>query len=302
MKKYLLMLLAATSVSLAFTSCSKDDKEEEGPQTPELIKFEDYSSAVDMTVQAMLKKYGEPAMSFGGYYMYTYETGNVSGLTFIVNEENNQVYSVMEALNDNAYKAEDIQAYFADKYTLYSKSMTEAYEEEGIAAMPVCIYGNAKEADKATLVITVTGNVNVTYINPKNEPAPVEAAGFDDITPTELVMMFYGQDIEDVLDEYGDTFTEIMPDVYMAVAGDNAYMDSFTLNVEEGFVTSFTILFNDGLEEDDIFNFYRENGYTVTATGNVDEEDFAEYLITNGVISVLYQGYVGRVSVNLDED
>lgn len=300
------MLLAAIALCVGFTACNDDEKEPtpQKPDTPEVVDFPDYSSAIDLNLNAMLQKYGEPAMAFGGYYMYMYDEGNVLGLTFIVNEENNKVYSVNEVLNDSVYTEEEIQAYFGAKYKLYRREKTEAYEDEDlyIPAQTVYIYGNTEKEEDATLVITVTGNSSVSYVNPQNVPEEVEpTANLDEMTPMEVVNTFYGKDIDDILDEYEGLFME-MNGVYMTVIEDNEYLSGFALVANDGVVNEISIFYNDGMEEETLFSYYQENGYTVTATGEEDEDGFKPYTITNGVVTIVYQGYIGTVTVNLDEE
>ena len=77
-----------------FLACGDDDEENKpsneqpGDNTggnpeekPELKGFTDYAADIDMTVQTMLQKYGEPDMNLGKYYMYSFESGSTSAIT-----------------------------------------------------------------------------------------------------------------------------------------------------------------------------------------------------------------------------
>ena len=296
MKKYLLTLLAA-ALCLGFTACGDDEKEEPQPQPepePEVVTFDDYSSAIGMSLNTMLQKYGEPAMNFGTFYAYTYEQGNVTGLTFLVNPENNQVYSVFESLKEGAYETVDIRTYFASKYFYYGAEETPADEEEGIPASVTYLYGNTKDVDEATVVITVSGNTSVTYTNPKNVPEEVEADDFGSISPMEVISTFLGQDINDLIDEYGDALMAV-GEMYMGNTSDNDYLESFAVTPVDDTVALVILLFSEDLEDADIIEYFTSNGFTATSTGHVDEEGYEEYYITNGTIDIVYQG--GRAVV-----
>lgn len=287
------MLLAAT-LTLGFTACGDDEKEEPQPQPepqPEVIAFEDYSSTIGMSLNAMLQKYGEPTYNFGSYYAYEYETGNVTNLTIAVNPDNNLVYTILESLKEDAYTAEDIRAYFASKYYFYEKEEYPADEEEGTPASETYVYGNTENPDEATLVISVADNYMVGYSNPQNMPAESPVGSFDEMTPLEVLASFLGQSKADILDEYGDSFTE-MGGMYITAITDNDYLTGFAITAPEDVVTVITYFFDDGLEEEAIFEYFRAGGYEVIETGVVDEEGFKQYLITNGVIDIVYQGYM----------
>lgn len=289
------MLLAAT-LTLGFTACGDDEKEEPQPeqeQKPTVIAFEDYSSTIGMSLNAMLQKYGEPDMNFGSYYAYEFEEGNVSSLTLAVNPDNNQVYLILQMLKENAYKAEDIQAYFASKYYFYNKTVVDADEEENTPAIVTYIYGNTEKIEDATLVISVADNSSVSYSNPKNQPEEQpQDASFDDITPLEVFNNFIGEDIEDIMDEYGNAIIEIAG-MYMASTSDNEWMTGFALMVgEDGTVFSVTLFFDDGLEEATILDYFTANGWTCTQSGEADEEGFLPYTITKDNMTIVYQSYM----------
>ena len=309
MKKYLLMLLAATTLTLGVTSCGDDENEDpnkENPSKPDqpgkTIDFPNYAEAVDMNLNAMLQKYGEPMMSANGIYMYMFEQGNVAALTFMVNQENNKVYAVNEVLNDGAFTAEDIQAYFAARYTFYDRQETiYTNDEEDAYAVPdtivVCTYGNAPKLEEATLVITVTGNTLVTYTNPTNVPDEPEITNpFDEMEPQQITQMFLGKDSDDILDGYEDAFME-MAGMYMASMEENPYLTGFALSVADGRVVAITFFYDDGLDEQTILDYYSEAGYSIRETGEEDEDGFKQYVISDGNISILYQGYMGTATI-----
>ena len=298
MKKYFLMLLAAT-LTLGFTACGDDEKEEPQPeqeQKPTVIAFEDYSSTIGMSLNAMLQKYGEPSMNFGSYYAYEFKEGNVSSLTIAVNPDNNQVYLIMEMLKENAYKAEDIQAYFASKYHFYAKTVVDADEEEGIPATVTYTYGNTENIEDATLVISVSDNSSVSYSNPKNVPEEQpQDASFDDFTPLDVFNSFMGEDIEDIMDEYEGAIIEIAG-MYMGTTSDNEWLTGFALSVgEDGSVTSITLFFDEGLEDSDIIDYFTANGWTCTQNGEADEEGFIPYVFTKDNMTINYQGYLATM-------
>ena len=275
MKKYLLMLLAATTLSLGFTACGDDDKEDPTPSTPEkpAINFDDYANCVGIGLNAMMSRFGEPTMNMGTFYMYTLEEGSKTAmLTFIFNPENSTVYSVIQTLNDNAYKAADIKDYLASKYHYYGAE-SESYEDEDgeVIEQIVYIYGNTEKKEDATLLIKYDGENSVGYYNPKNEPAEIEPSGFDDMTPEEVVDNFLGENIEDILEEY-DGFTS-SGSMYMAFMEDAEYLMGFALNVVDDTVTSIILLYNEDLTDEDIIEYYKSAGYTITDTGEVDEEE-----------------------------
>jgi len=301
MKKYLLMLLAATTLSLGFTACGDDDDESSNPSTPEqteqLINFEDYSTTIGSTYQSMLSKLGEPGMSFGSYYVYTYEQGNVQSLMIGVNPANNLVYQVMEVMAENVYEAKDIRAYFASKYKAYDPLISDFEDEETgeISKDTTYVYGNTEKMDDATLVITVDGNEAVTYTNPQNVPVEEEVSGLVGTTPEEAAS-FLGADINDLIEEYGDVF-EDLGGMYMINVDESEYLMTFALMVEDNIVTSVILLFNEDISDEDIVNYYQSLGYTVQNTG-VDEETGSDtYLFTNADEGIIISYSEGRAVV-----
>lgn len=292
MKKYLLMLLAATTLSLGFTACGDDDKEDPTPSTPEkpVITFDDYANCVGIGLNAMMTRFGEPTMNMGTFYMYTLEKGSKTAmLTFIFNPENSTVYGVMQTLNDNAFKAADIKDYFASKYHYYGAE-TESYEDDEtgeVIEQVVYSYGNTEKKEDATLLIEYDGEISVGYYNPKNEPAEIEPSGFADMTPEDVVNTFLGESIDDILEEY-DGFSS-MGSTYMAFMDENDYMMGFALNVNEGEVASIVILYNEDLSDEDIIDYYKNAGYTITDTGEIDEEEGTPiYIFSNSNTRIVY--------------
>lgn len=285
------MLLAATTLSLGFTACGDDDKEDPTPSTPEkpAINFDDYANCVGIGLNAMMSRFGEPTMNMGTFYMYTLEEGSKTAmLTFIFNPENSTIYSVIQTLNDNAYKAADIKDYFASKYHYYGAE-SESYEDEDgeVIEQIVYLYGNTEKKEDATLLIEYDGEISVGYYNPKNEPAEIEPSGFVDMTPEEVVNTFLGESIDDILEEY-DGFSS-MGSTYMAFMEENDYMMGFALNVAEGDVVSIVILYNEDLTDEDIIDYYKSAGYTITDTGEVDEEEGTPiYIFSNANTRIVY--------------
>lgn len=293
MKKYFFMLLAAATLSLGFSACGDDEKDEPTPNNPEqpgtpeqpkVINFEDYSSAIGMTFQKMMSTYGEPTNNFGNFYSYAFDKGNVASLLIIVNPENNLVYSLTEILKKDAYKAEDIRAYFASKYNAYEPVEVEYEDEETGEKVTTTTYsyGNTKDIAEATLLITVNGNSDVTYSNPKNVYEEPEAEGFEGLEPDDAVSQFLGADIEDVLDEYEGLFMPVGETMYMAGVEDSEYLMSFALSVQNGKVVSVILLYNEDLSDDDIIEYYKQLGYTVIPEGE-DEEGEPIYSFTKDV-------------------
>ena len=275
MRKYLYALLAATALCLGFTACGDDEDEPEPAPVPVVINFDDCSSSVGMTLQAMMNKYGDPTMNFANYYMYVFESGNVTGLTFILNSENNSVYGVMQTLAENAYKPADVMAYFAAKLHTYATE-TETYEDEDTGETVTSTtyrYGNAEKEDDATLVVEYDGALSVNYYNPKNEPpVPEPVGGFEDATPEGIVGSFLGEDINDILEDYGDALTQ-SGTMYMAFMDENELLMGFALNTEDDIVTSIVLLYAEELSDEDIIAYYEDLGYTCTDTGEVDEDE-----------------------------
>ena len=296
MKKYLFMLLAATSLSLGFTSCG-DDEKEEPVIDPVVIDFDDYSSTVGMTLQAMMNKYGEPTYNFLNYYLYELKGGKTTGLTMVINPENNTVYGLMQSLAEDAYKPGDVLDYLASKYVSYgTRTETEVNEDtEETYTYTIHVFGNTQKEEDATLVIEYDGELEVDYYNPKNEPAEVNpGVAFETITPLEVVDQFLGEDIEDILDQYNNLMEN--NGMYMAFMDENELLMGFALNTEERIVTSIVLLYNEDLSDEDIIDYYTKAGYTCTDTGEVDEdEETPIYVFTNPNtgIFITYSGLRG---------
>ncbi|MBP3828765.1 MAG: hypothetical protein ILA06_00455 [Bacteroidaceae bacterium] len=275
MRKYLYALLAATALCLGFTACGDEEDKPEPTPMPVVITFDDYSTSVGMTLQAMMNKFGEPTMNFSNYYMYTFESGKVASLTFILNPETNTVYGIMQTLAENAYKPDDIKDYFAAKLHVYAPE-TETYVDEETGetiTSTTYLYGNAEKEDDATLLVEYDGALSVGYYNPKNEPAEVEpVGGFEDATPEGIVGSFLGENINDILEEYGEALTQSGA-MYMAFMDENELLMGFALNTENDIVTSIVLLYAEELSDEDIIAYYKNLGYTCTDTGEVDEEE-----------------------------
>ena len=307
MKKYFWMLLAAMTLSLGFTACGDDDDPEpkkddptqqDNPQNPDqVIKFEDYASTIGMTLQQMLQKHGEPDMQFGNYYSYSFKSGNVENLTIIVNPANNKVSGIMEMLNAKAYTAEQLKAYFDKNYKFYTREVIPANEEEETPEMVTLIYGDKEKMEEATLIVSVTDNTLVTYADPNNQPEEesVEAL-FDEMNPIDVMDAFLGEPLADVLEDYEDAFME-MGTMYYAPCEDNEWMTAFSLMAnEQGTVYSITFFFDDGLEESVILDFFKENGWTVTEAGVIEDEDedrtIQTYSISKVNVIITYADYM----------
>ena len=296
MKKYLFMLLAATSLSLGFTSCG-DDEKEEPVIDPVVIDFDDYSSTVGMTLQAMMNKYGEPAYNFLNYYLYELKCGKTTSLTMVINPENNTVCGLMQWLAEGAYKPGDVLDYLASKYVSYgTRTETEVDEDtEETYTYTIHVFGNTQKEEDATLVIEYDGELEVDYYNPKNEPAEVNPGDdFETITPLEVVDQFLGEDIEDILDQYNNLMEN--NGMYMAFMDENELLMGFALNTQERIVNSIVLLYNEELSDEDIIDYYTKAGYTCTDTGEVDEdEETPIYLFSNPNTGILitYSGLRG---------
>ncbi|MCH5302314.1 MAG: hypothetical protein J1E77_05685 [Prevotella sp.] len=302
-KKYLFLMLAAT----LFAACGDDNDDPDTPMPdepdqPALIEFADYSNVIDMSYSEMIRQYPNPSMSFGDFYIYeNMNDGKVASLSFIVNSDNQQVYMISEMLTENAYKEEDIVAYFASKYASYGTSTIETEDEDGNITGSITTYtfGNTDKQEDATLLIELTGNQSVFYSNPQNVPAETGGAGsLDDMTPADAVASFLLQDVEDIEDAYPDVFMQ-MGDMYMTFMEDNYWLAGVAFTPVDGFVTSLIILYNEDLTDEDIIAYYTDLGYTATQTGTGEDGD--EYTITNGVIMIAYSGNRATITF-IDED
>lgn len=273
------MLLAA----LAFVSCNKDENKED--QVDPAIVALDYSSLIDMSYANMIKTLGEPTLGFGSFYSYEEPKANISSITTAINPETNSVYLAMVILKENAFKAEDLQKYFASKFTSYGLD-----EEEG-----AYFYGNAEKQEDATLVIGVYENSSITFTNPKNVPE-INESGSIEGTPVEVTNALLGKSIDDLIDEYGDAIIKY-GDAYMVNYEDDDYLMCVSLIVEEGIVRRLIILYNEDLDDQAIIDYYTSEGYTCLPTGNVNEEGKAEYLFMNLTtgIAITYLDTIGVV-------
>lgn len=308
-RKYFFLMLAAA----VFAACSSsDDKNDSGSgngnggqiePAPAVIDFTDYSSAIGMTYSDMIQKYPNPTQNFGDFYIYEFKEGKVTSMTMAVNPETSTVYMVSETLAENAYKEADLKDYFAIKYRLYSSRNIDIYDEEGenvIGKTNIYTYGNAEKEEEATLVITLTNNESVIYMNPKNVPVVPESAALEEITPVEAVASFLMSDMEDIEDEYPDAFMQ-MNGMYMASMDENPYLMSIALVPVDGFVSSMILLYNEELTDQDIIDYYTEQGYTVTKT-ETSEEETDIYLITNDAVVIEYSDLRGVVTYSDDEE
>lgn len=299
MKKYFLFLLAA----LAFVACGDDDDDEVSNKKPgtdvvvDAASFavSDYSSAIDMTYANMVKTYGEAEISFGSCYNYSsaqLKNDKVESVTFVVNPENNTVCSVIETLAEDAYKAEDINKYFASKLRSYGFNEADSCYS----------YGNTEKPAESTLYVQVYGNAQVIYGNPQNLIEDVEVGSIDG-TPVEVERLLLGQNIDDLLDEYPDAFITISDSSYMINYDDDPYLMSVAAYVSDGIVNKVTILYNEELTDEDIIAYYTDEGYTCMPTGNVTEDGFTQYMFANVATGsfIIYADLVG-VSTLLSDD
>lgn len=313
MKKYFWMLLAAMTLSLGFVACGddKDDPEpneqkdpqnqdEQKPDDQKIINFDDCASTIDMPLQQMLQKYGEPTMNFGNVYFYSYEEGNITNLMIKVNQENNKVCMIVQSLKENAYKAEDLKKYFDSKYNFYKKEVIPADEEEGTPEYEVLAYGNTKNPEEATLLIELSGNTDVTYVNPQNQPEEqVSESYFDEMNPADVLAAFFGVPVAEIQEEYEDAFMD-MGGMWMAACGENEWMTSIALKTnEEGNVTTIILFFDDGLEEQSILEYFQENGWNIREKGIIHGEDYEymEYEFRKGNFVINYGDYMATVTL-----
>ncbi|MBQ8867194.1 MAG: hypothetical protein IJ013_05700 [Bacteroidaceae bacterium] len=282
-KMYLFLMLAAA----LFAACSDDDDDK--PKAPSTISFEDYSTLVGASYSEMIRQYPEPVMAFGDFYAYENLTPNVEGLTIAINPESQSVYLVMEMLKADAYKEADIDAYFKSKFNFYGVESMDNYDEDGnvVGTTNTYNYGNTEDQAEATLLITLTGNTSVTYINPMN--VPVESGGgssLEEIDPITAVASFLLGEVATIEEEYPDVFSQLNG-MYMTFMEENPYLMGVAFTAVDGFVDSVILLYNEDLTTEDIISYYTEEGYTCTLTGT-DEEGFEVYTFTNGMISIEY--------------
>lgn len=283
-KVFYFLMLAAT----LFAACSDDDDDK--VQNPSTISFEDYSTLVGASYSEMFRQFGEPAMSFGDFYMYEQAAPNVEALTISINPDNQTVYMVIEQLKADAYKEADIDAYFKAKLYSYGIEEYDNYDEEGnvIGTINNYSYGNTENQAEASLIVSLTGNQSVTYMNPLNLPVEPEGGSLEDIEPIDAVNAFLFGDVAEIEEEYPDVFSE-MNGMYMCFMEENFYLMGIAFTAVDGLVDSVILLYNEDLSDDDLISYYTEAGYTCNQTGT-DEEGLDVYTFTNGMISIEYSG------------
>ncbi len=281
-KMYLFLMLAAT----LFAACSSDDDDK--VKNPSTISFEDYSTLIGASYSEMIRQYPEPTMSFGEFYMYEEVTPNVEHLTMVINPDNQTVYMAIEQLKADAYKETDIDAYFKSKFYSYGVETYDEYDEEGnvIGTTNTYNYGNTEDQAEATLLITLTGNQSVMYMNPLNMPVESEGGALDEMTPIDAVNEFLLGDLAEIEELYPDAFSD-MGGMYACFMEENPSLMGVALTVSDGLVNSVILLYNEELGTEDIISYYTEAGYTCTKTGT-DEDGYDVYTFTDGMISIAY--------------
>lgn len=303
MKKILFFVLAA----VLFAACSNDDDEKNKPII-DPVEFSDLSTTVGMSYDNMLKTYGEPSMNFGGFYVFE-ETGSekVESIICMVNPATMTVYSVMENLVEDAYKAEEINAYFASKYIDYGEEKIEFDEkelEEGETLTSPHLYGNAKKKEDATLLIQVYGNSQVTYTNPALVPVEPEGPDMSTLNPRSAVELFMGAELEDLQEEYGDAMMKASENNYL-VSVDNEWLMAIGFEVKDGKVVKVILLYNEDLSDEDIIEYYKEFGYTATPYEG-EEEGEVGYLFMNMTTMDMFTYMGGRAEFvdlsNIDDE
>lgn len=307
MKKYFLMLLAASTLCLGFTACGDDeevtpktdnnggnkgDNGNNGNQGNQDAESFDYAEAIGMNMRQIIAKYGEPTMGQGTFYAYQFQNKKVASITLVLNPENQQVYNVMEILSENAYTAEEILNYFAGKYTFYGEETYPGDEELEDESSVARTYGNAQKGEDATLLITVTygaGEMSIAYVNPKNAPVN-ESGSLADLEPMDIIG-FIGQSFEDIDETYEGAFSNQQGMIY-ASCEDNDWLNGLVLNVdEEGIVTGLTFFFD--VETAEVLNYFRGEGWEIS-DGEVTE-DGPTYLIVKGDITIDFDGEMGSI-------
>ena len=305
-KKYLFLMLAAA----LFAACSNDDEDGSTPptdgteQTPEepsdstqaVIDFADYANIIDMSYSTMIREYPDIMELFPGFYSYQPNDGKTESLFIGVNTSNSLVYTAIQTLTEDAFKEEDIVAYFTSKYKFYSKDSVDAWDEDYenvIGSTYTYTLGNADKQEEATLVITITGNESVMYNNPQNMPVAGETSGLGDMTPVEVTDNFLGENLEDILEEYPDMFIDMMGQYAAFTDGEDegSYLEGIVLTLDEDeVVVGIRLLYAGGEEE--VIEYYTENGYTCTVSGTEEDEEYGGtyniYTITNGVVTINY--------------
>ena len=302
-KMYLLLML----VAMLFAACGDDDDEpknpvpEPQPEQPAVISFDDFSSLIGMSYSSMIKQYPEPAYQFGDFYIYENVKPNVESLTIAVNPDNQTVYMVIEGLKENAYKEADIDAYFKSKLKFYGVEQRDVYDDDEnvVGKINDYTYGNTDKAEDATLIVTLSGNEDVVYVNPQNQPEEPDGPALDDMTPIDAVNAFILGDLEEIEEEYPGVFTQ-MGEIYAAFMEENPWLMGVAFTPNGSFIDTIVLLYNEELSDDDIISYYTEAGYTCTKTGVDEEEGTDIYTFTNGTYAVTYSAGRGVV-VSLGE-
>jgi len=307
MKKYFLMLLAASTLCLGFTACGDDEEVtpktdnnggnkgnngNNGNQGNQDAESFDYAEAIGMNMRQIIAKYGEPTMGQGTFYAYQFQNQKVASITLVLNPENQQVYNIMEILSENAYTAEEILNYFAGKYTFYGVETFPGDEELEEESSVSRTYGNAQKGEDATLLITVTyggGEISIAYVNPKNAPVN-ESGSLADLEPMDIIG-FIGQSFEDIDEAYEGAFSNQQGMIYSGCE-DNDWLNGLMLTVnEEGVVTGLTCFFD--VETGDVLDYFRGEGWEITE-GEVTEEG-PSYLIEKDGITIDFDGEMARI-------
>ncbi len=283
MKKLFILLLLAP----LFIACS-DEKDE---PTPVELEFADYSSLIGQSYSVMMRQLGEPAENFGNYYLYNPNDGKTETLMCGINGETQTIYTIMQSFNPKAYKNADVVEYFKSKLNYYGSEIITMYDDdENEIQVTNYLFGNTANQDDATLLVSVADN-EVSYTDPTNIPDEPDIEGLGDIEPIDAVDLFLGQDINDIIDVYGDAFMEVGA-MYMASV-DNEYLMSIALTVDEDTVNSVILLFNEELTDDEIIDYYQQAGYTCNATGT-DEDGETIYTFVNSEDGVSINYSAGR--------
>ena len=306
MKKYFLMLLAATTLCLGFTACGNDDEVtpntdntggnqgnngNNGNQGNQDTESFDYAEAIGMNARQIIAKYGEPTMGEGAFYAYQFQNRKVASVSLVLNPENQQVYNIIEVLSENAYTAEEIQNYFAGKYTFYGEESFPGDDKNEIEASVSRTYGNTQKAEDATLLITVTSRatiISITYENPKNAPAPKpEDEALAELEPLDIID-FIGQTWDDISEAYEGAFSNQQGMIYSECKG-NSWLNGLMVSVdEEGIVTGLSFSFNVDIEPTEVLNYFRGEGWDVKE--DIDDEEEPCYLIEKGDITISFDG------------
>lgn len=294
MKKYIVLAL----VALLMVACSDDDDNNE-IKTLSPIEQVDLSGLIDKGYSTMIRLYPYPTMNFGGFYLYQQENSNIESFSVVLDTETQVIYNVMESLAPNAFTAQELQEHFSKTLDSYGSQPYTDYDENG-NEMPTTqyLFGKTNSDGDTILVVTITGNTSINYVNPQNVPVEPETPGLEEATPIDVVNMFMGQDIEDILDEYEDVFFA-MGNMYMAFMEENEMLSGFALTVEDGIVNSIILLYNG--EDEEVINYYTEEGYFCMPMGENEDGD-QTYIMLNGNILINYAAGRGVVTYFNDDD